>query len=102
MSAGCAPRAVASAACASDGRLFSRERCAAITWRKAAWAQAQAIMGSPGLAQAFLSVGSGGGGAGGPAESAKSAEVYAALKDDPELAHVFDDVKNNGPGALQK
>jgi hypothetical protein len=35
-------------------------------------------------------------------DPAKSAEVYAALKDDPELAHVLDDVKANGPSALQK
>jgi hypothetical protein len=28
--------------------------------------------------------------------------VYAALKDDPDLKHVFEDVNNNGPAALQK
>jgi hypothetical protein len=32
----------------------------------------------------------------------QSAEVYAALKDDPELQHVFEEVKANGPSALQK
>ena len=36
--------------------------------------------------------------AGGPA----GAEVFEALKDDPELADVFDDVKANGVAALQK
>jgi hypothetical protein len=36
------------------------------------------------------------------ADPARSTAVYESLKDDPELSHVFDDVKNNGPGALQK
>jgi len=35
-------------------------------------------------------------------DPSRSTAVYEALKDDPELSHVFDDVKNNGPGALQK
>lgn len=32
----------------------------------------------------------------------KSTEIYEALKDDPELQPVFEDVKANGPEALQK
>jgi hypothetical protein len=32
----------------------------------------------------------------------RSAAVYEALKDDAELAPVFEDVKANGPAALQK
>jgi hypothetical protein len=35
-------------------------------------------------------------------DPSRSAGIYDALKDDPELSHVFDDVKANGPGALQK
>jgi hypothetical protein len=62
---------------------------------KAAWSQAQAIMQSPGLANAFINMSAN-------ADPARSAGIYDSLKDDPELSHVFDDVKNNGPGALQK
>jgi hypothetical protein len=112
---------------------------------KAAWAQAQAIMQSPGLANQFINMSVSGtvAAAGhwwcgtpchdqqhlplhpvnlsthpppplhplsGPpppppqanADPARSTAVYESLKDDPELSHVFDDVKNNGPGALQK
>jgi hypothetical protein len=36
------------------------------------------------------------------ADPGRNAVMYDALKDDPELSHVFDDVKANGPGALQK
>lgn len=32
----------------------------------------------------------------------KSQQIYDVLKDDPELQPVFEDVKANGPGALQK
>jgi hypothetical protein len=35
-------------------------------------------------------------------DPARSAAVYEALKDDAELAPVFEDVKANGPAALQK
>jgi hypothetical protein len=36
------------------------------------------------------------------ADPSRSAAVYEALKDDAELAPVFEDVKANGPAALQK
>lgn len=62
---------------------------------KAAWQQAQAIMQNPGLSNAFINMQN-------QSDPTKSAEIYAALKDDPELQHVFEDVKENGPGALQK
>ena len=32
----------------------------------------------------------------------ENAEKYAFLKDDPDLAVVWEDVKNNGPVAMQK
>jgi hypothetical protein len=35
-------------------------------------------------------------------DPSRSAAVYEALKDDAELAPVFEDVKANGPAALQK
>jgi hypothetical protein len=36
------------------------------------------------------------------ADPPRSAALYEALKDDSELAPVFEDVKANGPAALQK
>jgi hypothetical protein len=36
------------------------------------------------------------------ADPSRSAALYEALKDDAELAPVFEDVKANGPAALQK
>ncbi|KAF6255784.1 flagellar associated protein [Scenedesmus sp. NREL 46B-D3] len=62
---------------------------------KAAWAQAQSLLATPGLANAFVNMQS-------QADPTHSAAVYEALKDDAELAPVFEDVKANGPGALQK
>ncbi len=31
----------------------------------------------------------------------QAAETYAALKDDPDMKHVFEDVVANGPAAFQ-
>eukprot|EP00199_Chlamydomonas_sp_CCMP681_P002826 CAMPEP_0119108878 /NCGR_PEP_ID=MMETSP1180-20130426/15945_1 /TAXON_ID=3052 ORGANISM="Chlamydomonas cf sp, Strain CCMP681" /NCGR_SAMPLE_ID=MMETSP1180 /ASSEMBLY_ACC=CAM_ASM_000741 /LENGTH=305 /DNA_ID=CAMNT_0007094551 /DNA_START=17 /DNA_END=934 /DNA_ORIENTATION=+ len=58
-------------------------------------AQAQEMMKTPGMAQAFLGMQQN---LGGP----EMAEKYKALKDDPELKHVFDDVIAEGPAAFQK
>lgn len=62
---------------------------------KAAWAQAQSLLATPGLANAFVNMQS-------QADPSRSAALYEALKDDDELAPVFEDVKANGPAALQK
>ncbi|GBF96449.1 hypothetical protein Rsub_09248 [Raphidocelis subcapitata] len=62
---------------------------------KAAFQQAQAVMARPGMAQAMFAGQS-------PAGAAAGAEMYEALKDDPDLAEVFADVKENGPSVLQK
>jgi hypothetical protein len=37
-----------------------------------------------------------------PAAAPAGEDVFNALKDDPELAEVFEDVKANGVAALQK
>eukprot|EP00879_Flechtneria_rotunda_P011121 GHRR01011618.1.p1 GENE.GHRR01011618.1~~GHRR01011618.1.p1 ORF type:complete len:304 (+),score=115.86 GHRR01011618.1:124-1035(+) len=62
---------------------------------KGAWSQAQQILQTPGLANAFLGMQT-------QTNPSKSAAMYEALKDDPELQPVFDEVKANGPEALQK
>ena len=62
---------------------------------RAAWQQAQQVLQRPGMANMMLAGAS-------PAGAAAGAGVFAALKDDPELAEVFEDVKANGMGALQK
>ncbi|GFH28160.1 ANK_REP_REGION domain-containing protein [Haematococcus lacustris] len=38
----------------------------------------------------------------GAAQQPGMADKYQALKDDPDLKHVFDDVVKNGPSAFQK
>ncbi|KIY94695.1 hypothetical protein MNEG_13268 [Monoraphidium neglectum] len=62
---------------------------------KQAWQQAQMVMRTmPGAAQALTGQL--------PAAAPAGEDVFNALKDDPELAEVFEDVKANGVAALQK
>ncbi|GFH22021.1 flagellar associated protein, partial [Haematococcus lacustris] len=57
--------------------------------------EAQQVLKNPGMAQAFMNMQ-------GAAQQPGMADKYQALKDDPDLKHVFDDVVKNGPSAFQK
>lgn len=67
---------------------------------KQALAQAGEIMKTPGMAQQFIS--SMNPAVDGSPDAAANAEKFKFLADDPDMAQVFEDVKANGPGALQK
>jgi hypothetical protein len=67
---------------------------------KQALAQASEIMKTPGLAQQFISMNNPQ--PDGSQDAAENAERFKFLADDPDMAKVFEDVKANGPGALQK
>ncbi|KAJ9513860.1 hypothetical protein QJQ45_020940, partial [Haematococcus lacustris] len=99
---------------------------------KEVFSQAQQVLKNPGMAQAFMNMqvrvegaaagqpGQVEGQANGQAEAPAAAQAaapagdqgaaqqpgmadkYQALKDDPDLKHVFDDVVKNGPSAFQK
>ena len=51
-------------------------------------------MKQPGLAQAFLNMNT--------TVTPDNAEKFSFLKDDPDFAEVWEDIKTNGPSALQK
>ncbi|KAG1677482.1 hypothetical protein FOA52_001938 [Chlamydomonas sp. UWO 241] len=71
---------------------------------KRAHEQAQHMLKTPGMAEAFMK-GTAGTSLNGSAilqPSAETAQRFAFLKDDPELAHVFADMSENGPEAGQK
>jgi len=61
---------------------------------KAAWGQAQSMLKTPGLANAFLNMRQ--------QPQIDDPKVLEALRDDPELKPVFDEVAAEGPSALQK
>ena len=56
--------------------------------------QAAQILKTPGLANAFTGMNT--------LTTPENAEKFAFLKDDPELAPVWEEIKTNGPAALQK
>lgn len=56
--------------------------------------QAAQILKTPGLADAFTGMNT--------LTTPENAEKFAFLKDDPELAPVWEEIKTNGPAALQK
>jgi len=64
---------------------------------KAAAAQAQNMLRTPGMAQAMLNMRNNT-----VPNTPENAEKMAKLKEDPEIAKIFEDVAQNGPGAFQK
>ncbi|MEW5318271.1 MAG: hypothetical protein WDW38_009504 [Sanguina aurantia] len=66
---------------------------------KTAHDQAQAMLRHPGVAQSVINAAPS---RQTPEAQSRSAEVFAALKDDPELAAVFQDMQENGPSAMAK
>lgn len=63
---------------------------------KNAWAQAQAVLQTPGMAQAMLST------MFAPPPPAATQEQFKVLQEDPELQDVMKDISANGISALQK
>lgn len=62
---------------------------------KAAYDQAQMMLKTPGMANAFTNMMA-------PQQDSAMMERLSVLKDDPELKDVFEDMKTNGASAMQK